>query len=49
MWPKNVSLIAKIALDILGKIILICFFHVKYLSICIPKNLTDSSLLSFPI
>ena len=44
-----ILLIAKVALDILELIIFICFFHVKCLSIYIPKNLTDSSLLSFPI
>ena len=37
-----IRLIAKIARDILELITLI-FFHVKCLSICIPKNLTDSS------
>ena len=47
---KNVILlIARNHLDILELIILVCFFHVKCLSICIPKNVTDPSLLSFPI
>ena len=40
--------IAKMARDILKVIMLLCFFHVIYLYVCIP-NFTDSVLLYLPI
>ena len=44
---KSILLMAKLTLDILELIILICFFHVKCLLICIPQNLADSSYHPF--
>ena len=51
MWQNMFhSFNCKIALDILELIILICYSMLSvYQYIYIPKTMTDSSLLSFPI